>query len=213
MIFYFYRLIKIKTMSTLTDFKCEYCGSFQTTRGNLEKHQKTTKKCIEIQKVKGLHVENPIRICPYCQKYISVINLKRHIDLCPVKKVQGQNNIDEQKDDATDNEILSEEGKDIEDHYIYCIIEREFVKSKENIFKVGKSTQIFKRIKQYPNDSKVILIAKVKDCHKAEKELLSFLDSDQKTKRMDKIGREYYECDIQNLTRLFYTVCLNNVSI
>jgi uncharacterized Zn-finger protein len=198
--------------------KCEYCSIFQTTRGNLEKHQRTSKKCIDIQKSLGLQVEDPIVKCPYCNKDYNILGLKQHIDLCPVKKTQEQNIVNVYGNNATINivapndEVKKEEKIDIEDHYIYCILEREFIKTKEKIYKVGKSTQVFKRIKQYPNDSKVILIAKVKDCHKAERELLSLLDTDPKVNRADKIGREYYECDIQDLTRLFYIVCLHNVS-
>jgi hypothetical protein len=67
------------------DFKCEYCSTFHTTRGNLEKHQRTTKKCIEIQKARGLNVKDPVTKCPYCNKDYSLLNIKRHIDSCVIK--------------------------------------------------------------------------------------------------------------------------------
>jgi len=85
-----------------------------------------------------------------------------------------------------------EEAEKIRYNYIYCLREREFIKTGELIYKVGKTTvNPSKRINQYPNESELILLIQVYNCHIFEKELLKVLDS--KFKRAVSIGREYYE--------------------
>jgi hypothetical protein len=223
-------------MASIKDLKCEFCKTYHTNKYNLDRHQKTTKKCIEIQKSQGLQVEVPLTKCPHCNVDYSFLGIKTHLDLCPVKKAMDKNVIkiyggnatininqaivdsNEEKSSypantvANPHELDRDTSDTDQDHYIYCIMEREFVKTGENIYKVGKSTQVFKRIKHYPNDSKVILIAKVKDCHKAEIELLNGLDGNPCIRRANKIGREYYECDdLKSLVSVFNSVYINNL--
>ena len=58
--------------------------------------------------------------------------------------------------------------------YIYLIKEREFIKTNENIFKIGRSNQNNdKRIKQYPTDSKLIIQTICSDCKFSEAEIIS----------------------------------------
>jgi hypothetical protein len=55
-------------------------------------------------------------------------------------------------------------------HYIYILREREFIKTNENIYKVGKTTKMaYKRFNQYPNGSKLELMISVDDCDSKEK--------------------------------------------
>lgn len=52
----------------------------------------------------------------------------------------------------------------------YIIQEREFINSKEEIYKIGKTEQYgLKRVKQYPKGSKIILFIEVENCHEFEK--------------------------------------------
>jgi hypothetical protein len=98
-------------------------------------------------------------------------------------------------------------------NYIYCIKEREFIKSGSNLVKVGRTNvHPFKRMKQYPNGSSIILILKVENCILAEKELLKYLDERFKSGTIDgiKIGREYYEATEQEIIQAIYD-CLINV--
>jgi hypothetical protein len=102
---------------------------------------------------------------------------------------------------------LKEEEKEIEYHYIYCLREREFLRSGENIYKVGKTTvHPFKRIKQYPIGSELVLILKVDNCHQAEIELLKFLDKIYNSAYVNgqKIGREYYECNEEEIVKSIF---------
>ena len=79
--------------------------------------------------------------------------------------------------------------------YIYLILEREFIKTNENIYKIGRSNQNNdKRIKQYPNNSKLILQTICSDCHFSENKIISLF----KTKYIHRndIGHEYFEGDV-----------------
>ena len=78
--------------------------------------------------------------------------------------------------------------------HIYVVKEREFIKTNESIFKIGKSINIKNRMPCYPKDSKIILIfhSGVYDIHKLEKDIIARYD-ELFVKRKD-IGSEYYEC-------------------
>lgn len=76
--------------------------------------------------------------------------------------------------------------------YIYLLREREFIKTKESIYKVGKTTKdLFKRFSQYPKQSELLLGIRVLDCHVFETELLKIMRKDFKSRR--DIGAEYFE--------------------
>lgn len=76
--------------------------------------------------------------------------------------------------------------------HVYLIKEREFIKTNENIFKIGKSTNIKGRMPAYPKDSLIYVIAYCQtDVHTFEKSIIKRFDA-VFTKRLD-IGSEYYE--------------------
>jgi hypothetical protein len=86
--------------------------------------------------------------------------------------------------------------------FLYMIREREFIRTNENIYKVGKTTQdIHKRLCKYPKNSELILVMKFDNCHKAVKELLKLARSECKQRR--DIGIEYFESDEKSLMKLF----------
>jgi hypothetical protein len=208
----------------MPEVKCKYCGIFQSTKYTLERHQKSSVKCLAIQKSRGLQVEVPSVNCEFCLKTMKPECLKKHHETCLVKnpitnvsRDQIINNncniylsIDkkvEEKDFEEKDDLVEEENN--QQNFIYCLIEREFLKTKESIYKVGKTNNPFRRFCHYPKGSEMIAFAKVKDCNKAEKELLSLLDS--KLKRAPEIGREYYNCKLKVLLDLFYKVAYNNI--
>lgn len=97
--------------------------------------------------------------------------------------------------------------------HLYVIKEREFIKTNENIFKIGKTTSIKHRMPAYPKDSRVYLIVFCPwDIHIAEKELIAHFDSIYKNR--DDIGREYYEIpsgDHIPLIREFLSIMTNHL--
>jgi hypothetical protein len=90
---------------------------------------------------------------------------------------------------------------------IYLLKEREFIKTNENIFKIGKSRQDgLKRIKQYPKGSDLLFITKSNDCDQDEKNLIKIL-SDRYKRRKD-IGNEYFEDnnnEIENIVKQYFS--------
>ena len=58
-------------------------------------------------------------------------------------------------------------------HFIYLVITREFLKSREQIYKIGKTTQEnLARFNSYPNSSVLLFHCICIDCHKIEKIIL-----------------------------------------
>jgi hypothetical protein len=88
--------------------------------------------------------------------------------------------------------------------YVYLIQEREFIKTSENIFKVGKSKQENnKRINQYPKQSKLLLQIVCDNCDILEKELI--ISFKNKYNHRKDIGNEYFEGDSEDMIKnIFY---------
>ena len=75
---------------------------------------------------------------------------------------------------------------------VYLLIEREFIKTKEPIFKIGCSKQENdKRIKQYPKGSQLLLQIIVLDCVYIETKIKNMF-KEKYIQRLD-IGIEYFE--------------------
>ena len=76
--------------------------------------------------------------------------------------------------------------------YIYLIKEREFIKTEEEIYKIGRSSQYnAKRINQYPNGSILLLIIFCGNSDEIEKFLITEFKKLFKQRR--DIGLEYFE--------------------
>jgi hypothetical protein len=72
-------------------FNCNYCGSSQTTKANLDRHQ-LSKKCISIQEANGHHVDTKESKCEFCKKNMRLDNLKKHYEVCILKPTNITNN-------------------------------------------------------------------------------------------------------------------------
>lgn len=159
---------------------------------NKEREEKNIEKSLKLEE---------IRILKENEKRIEKENKER--EKKEAKELKEKEKLEEQlkkqlEKDLREKEKLEEKSylEDENHNYIYCIKEREFIKSGANIVKVGRTNvHPFKRMKQYPNGSNIILILKVENCILAEKELLKYLDEKFKQATLDgiKIGREYYE--------------------
>jgi hypothetical protein len=90
--------------------------------------------------------------------------------------------------------------------HIYIIQEREFLRSFENVYKIGRSINVVNRCFSYPKNSKVWCTLAFDDIYVAEKQLKKNCD---KTfiKRKD-IGDEYYECDVRDLIFELFNLCI-----
>ena len=95
--------------------------------------------------------------------------------------------------------------KHLEEGYIYLIQEREFIKTQENIFKIGKTIDYRKRIASYPNDSKLYFLYFTKYLSDTER---YFIDKfkDNFIQRKD-IGTEYFEGSYDEMSKFFLELC------
>lgn len=94
--------------------------------------------------------------------------------------------------------------------YIYIIHEREFINSKESIYKIGKTTnEIQKRYSNYPKNSRLLFTQHVNNCHRVEKDIIKELT--KKTKVRIDIGREYFEGPLDYIIQIVSTICINNL--
>jgi len=76
--------------------------------------------------------------------------------------------------------------------YIYLVQEREFVKSNEDIYKIGKSKQEnLKRFNSYPNGSKLLVQCICTNCNKIERKLIQLFR--EKYELQKDIGNEYFK--------------------
>ena len=94
--------------------------------------------------------------------------------------------------------IASSSTESCSSHYIYLIQLREFIKTNEPVYKIGKTTQDgMNRIKQYPKGSRIILFMKCKNCHDLERIIKEKFIKKYRIRR--DIGSEYFEGDEEKM--------------
>jgi hypothetical protein len=94
--------------------------------------------------------------------------------------------------------------------YIYLLQEREFITTKQNIYKLGKTKQEnLQRFKQYPKGSKLILQQVCYDCDMLETQLIREFKNKYIHRR--DIGNEYFEGDYNEMVKDIYNKITNHV--
>jgi hypothetical protein len=97
-------------------------------------------------------------------------------------------------------------------NYIYLLQEREFIKTNENIYKVGMTKQNnHQRFNQYPKGSILLLQLICNDCVFIEKQLLNIF-KETFIKRID-IGNEYFEGDYKHMNKIICELINNEEEI
>lgn len=100
--------------------------------------------------------------------------------------------------------------------YIYLIREREFCRLNEETYKIGKSKNIDNRIRQYPKNSELLLIEKVKNCDKIETLLINLFKINFQQRK--EYGNEYFSGNSIEMRKLIKSIVyrdqfINNKSI
>ena len=149
-------------------------------------------------------------ICDKCNsKLSSAFSLNRHKTICQksiqtnqsnqtIQTLQTEhmnqtslNNLAQISNNPINNNIPQVKN---EEHYIYLLYLREFIRTRENIYKIGKTTQPGgKRFSQYPKGSIMLCIIICKNCHKLEKELIKLFKG--KYIFQKDYGNEYFQGD------------------
>ena len=89
--------------------------------------------------------------------------------------------------------------------YCYILQEREFIKSNEDIYKIGRTTSL-NRFNSYPKGSKIICLRCVNDFNKTERQLKKKKFKIYFTQEKD-IGIEYFSGCLNDMIKLFNTIC------
>lgn len=90
-------------------------------------------------------------------------------------------------------------------NYIYLLQEREFIKTNENIYKVGmteKENHI--RFNQYPKGSVLLFQIICRNCRNMENKILTQFKTEFKLRK--DIGNEYFEGDYKNMIDVIYSI-------
>lgn len=96
-------------------------------------------------------------------------------------------------------------------NYIYLLQEREFITTKKNIYKLGKTKQEnLQRFKQYPKGSKLILQQVCDDCDMLETQLIREFKNKYIHRR--DIGNEYFEGDHNEMVKDIHNKITNNTA-
>jgi len=93
------------------------------------------------------------------------------------------------------------------EEFIYLIREREFIKTNEFIYKIGRSKQrACARVNDYPNGSLLECDFRVDNCIEKERQIINLLTSKYR-RRLD-IGNEYFEGDRNEIMKDIFNICL-----
>lgn len=95
--------------------------------------------------------------------------------------------------------------------YIYLLQEREFTKTKENIFKVGMTRkENYKRFNQYPKGSILLFQMICNDSKKVESHIINKFK--EKFSQRTDIGNEYFEGDYTQMIDIIYFSIISDMS-
>ena len=94
-----------------------------------------------------------------------------------------------------------------ESQYIYLLQEREFVKTGELIYKIGKTKKDqYTRFNQYPNGSILLLHIKCDNCDCNEKDIIKLFKTKYKHKK--EIGNEYFEGNYKEMMKDIFDIVI-----
>ena len=147
-------------------FTCIRCGEIVSTKGALKNHLNKKNTCDNIIVDINLYEYKNILSLPdkhYKNELLNILlkkmeNIKNRQDTCnKVEELIIENkklrDIIDQKNKIIKNTISDIEEK--HEEYIYIIKEREFVISKENVYKLGMSKNVKNRMSDYPKGSQI----------------------------------------------------------
>ncbi len=97
-------------------------------------------------------------------------------------------------------------------NYIYLLQEREFIKTNENIYKVGRTKkENYKRFNQYPKGSVLLFQMICNNCENIERDIIEKFK--KKFNQRKDIGNEYFEGDYKTMIDIIYNIIKNEICI
>lgn len=93
---------------------------------------------------------------------------------------------------------------------LYIIQLRESIRLCEDVYKIGKTKDIYKRAKQYPKGSKVMMVIEVEDCNISERDVLNAFKVKFKQRR--DLGTEYFEGKLNEMIDHYKSICKKDIT-
>ncbi len=94
--------------------------------------------------------------------------------------------------------------------YVYLLKEREFIKTKEEIYTIGRTEQInLQRFKQYPKNSMLLLQVTCTDCKNFEKMIIKLFKKKYNQRR--DIGIEYFEGNFKEMIKDIMVMSIQDI--
>lgn len=93
-------------------------------------------------------------------------------------------------DNSEITDRFNEISLDDNNHYIYLLQTREFIRTNEPVYKLGRTSNARNRLSSYPKGSEILFLMKCTDCKVAERELLIIFK--KVFIKMDEYGAEYF---------------------
>jgi hypothetical protein len=188
------------------EFGCSICEYTSFVKRDVQRHINRKKSCgIGIKTI----IEIPIEIkCEHCNKCFSTkANLKDHMDNnCKYIKSSKKElkELKELKEFISSGISSGISQKIYEQNYIYLILIYPYL---ENIFKIGRSTELKKRLATYKKH-KVVFIMSCEDEVKCERDIIQ-LFREKCIERKD-YGNEYFTGEYENMKQIILDYFANN---
>ena len=129
-------------------------------------------------------------------------NLNNNITILEKEKLQLNNEISNLTNKINilnkSNQLLKNNQKihNIKE-YIYIIHSAQHIN--ENIYKIGRTKNISKRLKQYPNGSELLFTTTCNNSKLIENKIIHYLKNDSNYIHYKESGNEYFKCELENL--------------
>lgn len=188
----------IYTGIVIMPFQCEKCHKIFISNYLLSRHKAAKKSCLAPKthyycKNCGYNTPNKSKFERHLARKTSCMSPEKVIE----KYKDEINQLKNKNKSQTNNKTATNSGS------IYLMREREFIKTDEYIYKIGKTKNNIKtRMENYPKSSDLILTALTTNCDLMETNLLRLFDRKFINRR--DIGREYYEGDVQLMANEIY---------
>ncbi len=202
-----------KNSCSINQLQCKKCEAIFKDRNHYNRHLNRKTPC---DLVIDTYDESKER-CKYCNRtYHSRSNLIRHLKTCKIKngggkiltkRPQAKKRIIETTEKTTVVKTVKTTviDEDVEENqnkkgFIYLVHVREFIRMKEDVYKIGYTRRdIEQRMNGYPKGSKILFSISVKDAKYVELELIRIFK--KKFVQKKDFGSEYFEGNLDNMTK------------
>ena len=168
--------------------ECQFCKNTLKNKYILVTHQKTNKKCLDVQQKINNTIENKLTKCTFCEKSYSTQNLKSHLLVCKKKK-----NFDNEKNyEKKIEEIQKNYEKKIEE--IQKENEKKIEELKRENFELRKELEIKDEI--YKDEHKTIKKLALQSKNTTNNNIIGNLNLDDTKRIKDILEKEFTSNDI-----------------